>query len=196
MRWKYLSAAPQLASALLFSFLLSACLTSPDPEASYPLAAQDDKPYFAAYQQVSKRVDVINNFETKFTVDASHLTTAFRQAMATRYEHIFKDKEPALAEAASKTGIFVSVYTSNRELSELSRRDLWTIFLEGNGQKIAPTTIQRLSPKERWAPFFPAISPWSQDYLLLFDVPPAAGDAPSSLVLSMASPDGSVRIEF
>ncbi len=176
---------------------MTGCLTSPDPEASYPLAAQDDHPYFKIYSDVSRTVDVIHNFESKIQVGITHLTPEFRQAMAERYEHIFHESQASLAEAGNKTGFFVSLYAANRELADLADKQLWNVTLDGGGkQKLNPTAIQRLSPKERWGPFFPSINPWSQDFLVLFDLPPPSGGGKQGVIFTLSSPDGSVRTEW
>lgn len=173
----------------------SGCITSSDPEVSYPLDARDDQDFAPILKQNSAHFDVIKNFETKYQVHITYLTPAFREAMARRYERIFNEPLTQVAEASQKTGFFISLFTGNRDLIDLDNKDIWTIKLEVGASKLDPSRIERLRPKERWSPFFPEINQWSQEYLVLFDTPPkgSAGDAPQQLFLSLNSPVGSVR---
>ena len=179
---------------ILSMLVLSGCLSSPESQVSYPLEAHDDKPYFQAYEAASIQYDVIHNFETKFLAHMTRVTPSFRQALAQRYQHIWNEPQPLIAEASEKTAFFVTLYTANRELQNISNTDLWNIQLLIDGQTLKPSAIKKLKPKERWQPFFPEINPWSLEFLILFDRNPGNGTEPLKLILS--SPDGSVRAEW
>lgn len=183
-------------SLILTSFLMG-CVSSPEPEVSYPLDALEDEDFAPILKKHTVHFDVIENFETKYQVHITYLTPTFREAMARRYERIFREPLTQVAEASQKTGFFISLFTGNRDLIELDNKDIWSIKLEHGSSKLDPSRIERLRPKERWAPFFPDINQWSQEYLVLFDLPPsgAAGDAPQNpkMFLSLNSPVGSVR---
>lgn len=174
--------------------LLTACLSSPEPEVSYPLEAHEDKPYFEIYQASSVQYDVIHNFETKFKAHITRVTPAFQQALAQRYEHIWREPQVLVRDAAQKSAFFVTLYTANRELEDVANTDVWNIQLQVNGQSLKPSSIRKLRPKERWQPFFPEINQWSLEFLLLFDYPSGSGIEPVKLLLS--SPDGSVEAKF
>ncbi|HYX33058.1 MAG TPA: hypothetical protein VE954_08070 [Oligoflexus sp.] len=175
-------------------FLLTACLSSPEPEVNYPLAAHEDKPYFQAYEAASVKYDVIHNFETRFKAQITRVTPAFQQALTQRYAHIWNEPQPLIQDAAAKTAFFVTIYTANQELENVADADLWNIQLQVSGQTLKPSAIKKLKPKERWQPFFPEINHWSREFLLLFDRQPDNGTEPMKLTLS--SPDGSVRAEW
>ncbi len=172
-------------------FLVTGCLSSLGPEIRYPLEASDDKPYFQIYQAASITYDVVHNFETKFTAHVTRVTPPFRQAIAERYQHIWNEPQPLIVDASQKTAFFVTLYTANRELENVANTDLWNIQLMIDGQTLKPSAVKKLKPKERWQPFFPEITQWSLEFLLLFDRDPGTGTEPLQLVLS--SPDGSVR---
>lgn len=174
--------------------LLTGCLSSPEPEVSYPLEAHEDKPYFSVYEASSHNYDVIHNFETKFQAHITRVTPAFREALMQRYQHIWNEQHPLFAEAADKTAFFVTIYTANRELQNVADADVWNIQLQIDGQTLKPSAIKKLKPKERWQPFFPEINQWSLEFLLLFDRAPGSGQEPMKLILS--SPDGAVRAEW
>jgi hypothetical protein len=184
----------QTRGLVAFLFLLTACISSPEPEVSYPLKARDDKPYFKAYEAASVQYDVIHNFETKFKVHITRVTPDFQQALTQRYAHIWNEPQPLMQEAAQKTAFFVTIYTANPELQDVTDADVWNIQLQLNGQTLKPSAIKKLKPKERWEPFFPEINLWSLEFLLLFDRQPDNGTDPMELILS--SPDGSVRANW
>lgn len=175
-------------------FLLTACLSSPEPEVSYPLEAHEDKPYFKVYEASSVQYDVIHNFETKYKTHITRVTPAFQEALTQRYAHIWNEPQPLMQEASQKTAFFVTIYTANSELQNVADTDVWNIQLQVSGQTLKPSAIKKLKPKERWQPFFPEINLWSLEFLILFDRQPDNGTDPMELVMS--SPDGSVRAKW
>ncbi len=194
-RIKNASAHLAFALSLLSGSLLTACVSSPEPEISHPLNALDDPDFAPILKAVTQHFDVIENFETKYQVHITHLTPPFRESMSRRYERIFGEPLTQVAEASQKVGFFVTLFTGNRDLIDLDNKDVWTIKLESGATKLDPSRIERLRPKERWAPFFPDINKWSQEYLVLFDLPPkgSQGDAKSDIFFNMNSPAGSIR---
>lgn len=175
-------------------FLMTACVSSPEPEVRYPLEAHEDKPYFKVFEAASVQYDVVHNFETKFKAHITRVTPAFREALTQRYQHIWNEPQPLITEAAQKTAFFVTLYTANKDLENIADTAVWNIQLQIAGQTLKPTLVKKLKPKERWKPFFPEINHWSLEFLILFDREAGAGTEPLKLTLS--SPDGSVSAEW
>ncbi|MCX6129876.1 MAG: hypothetical protein NTX25_12555 [Proteobacteria bacterium] len=178
----------------LLLLLLTACLSSPEPEISYPLEARDDPAYFTTYEANSKTYEVIHNFEAKYTAHITRVTPEFREALIKRYEHIWNESQTLMTEAGAKTAFFVTLYTANRNMENISDANLWNIQLQAAGKIFKPSSIKNLSPKERWQPFFPQINQWSKDFLLIFELTPEQSGG--SLKLLLNSPDGSVRSDW
>lgn len=181
-------------------FLLPGCLSTIDAtHLQTPTSVPEDPEYNKIYSESSQQFDFIDKFVTRYKISITQLNTNFRQAMAARHEKVFFEPQPQLTDASQKTAFFVTIYSSNIKLSDLSDERLWSIQLRTGSSVLKPNAIKSLTPKERWQVFFPNITQWSTEYLLLFDqAPPAnqpdAVNATSELIL--ASPDGSITTRW
>lgn len=182
-----------LWSSFLF---LPACLSTIDSTTlQIPRPVADDEAYNKAYADSTVRYDVIHHFETKYKINITQLNANFREALAKRHEDIFHEPQPVLTEASQQTAFFVSIYSQNRALADINDPRLWTVQLKVGNTMLKPSLIKTLSPKERWAAFFPEISLWSSEYLVLFDQQPPANQPDStnfSMEFILSSPNGSV----
>ena len=177
------------------------CVHSMEKEIEVHPRPEDDKDYFNVYNAATAHHEVISNFETKFIVQSTLLSSAFRQAFAKRYQVLYSEKEPVLTEASTRTGFFVSLYTADRELGDMRDVNLWSIQLRKGEDSLKPIKVEKLREKERWRPFFKGISPWSHEFLVIFDSPASASgnqdlvqSKETKLVLS--SQDGRVTMTF
>lgn len=191
----------RLPLVLAISLLPLACVTSPEDEVSFPPSISEDTDYQVAYDDATSYYEIINNFETKFTVQTTLLSSKFRSAFAKRYQKLYNEEQPILNEASQRTAFFISIYTANEDLNNIGDANLWTIQLNKGQQTLRPTKIEKLRDKDRWRPFFTEITPWSREFLVLFDSPaPSSGDQDlvitkeSRLVLS--NQDGRVTITW
>ncbi|MBC7659090.1 MAG: hypothetical protein H7249_05215 [Chitinophagaceae bacterium] len=181
-------------------FLLSGCLSTIDStHLQTPTPVPDDAAYTKIYDESSQKFDFIDKFVTKYKVHITQLNTTFRQALANRYEKVFFEPQPLLAEASQKTAYFVTIYSSDRHLEDMADQRIWSVQLRTGTSVLKPSAITRVQPKERWQVFFPDINIWSSEYLLLFDQAPAANqpdalNAVSELIL--ASPTGSITTRW
>lgn len=184
-----------LPSALL------GCVTSVQKGVTVHQAAPEDPAYSKALDKVTAQYEVIKNFETRYELQATALTLDFRKALAERYERIFDERQPVLGEASDKLAFFVSLYTMNKDVNDLTDQHLWNVQLVNGATPTKPFKIERLSRKERWQPFFPYISPWSKEYLVIFDAP-AGGDSSeeflkkSQIQLIFTNADGKVSMNW
>ena len=183
---------------LIGVFLSLSCISSHGGDILVHPHPEDDSTYFTEYSKATSHHEVVNNFETRFIVQSTILSTPFRKAFAKRYQDLYFEKEPVLTEASQRTGFFVSIYTADPELNDISDANLWTIKLKKGTSHLKPVKIEKLRQKERWRPFFKGISPWSVEYLVLFDAPASLTD--KSLVqvdetqLVLSNQDGRVTI--
>lgn len=205
----YINQRPMAVIKLLFKTALftgllasnSSCLSTLDDAVELNPSIQNDSSYVTTYRKYTNQYEVIENFETKFVINATHLTSDFRQAIASRHKKVFNDPAPVLAEASNKTGFFVSLYVSNDEREDLRDESLWNITLKEGGVSKGPILVKKLSKKERWKNYFPAVNLWTQEYLVLFDSP-STGSADNKLVdqeekiLHISNRDAKVKMNW
>ena len=187
--------------ALAVAMSATACMTSMDEDISLNPSVENDSIYADSYLKHTNQYEVIENFETKYVISATHLTSDFRQAVATRHKKVFEDPAPILSEASSKTGFFVSLYVANDEQEDLRNQNLWNISLKEGQSSKGPILVKKLSKKERWKNYFPAINLWTQEYLILFDSP-STGSANQQLldqekkILLISNADAKVKMSW
>jgi hypothetical protein len=138
-----------------------------------------DSAYASTLSSNSDRVEVIDNFESKFTLDVVKLTPEYLKAFAKRHEQLYKETPPVLTEGGSQAGFVVSLTVPGREISNLSDTAIWTIQMKRGNEVYRPSVVRRLGDKARWRAFFPGVTLWSHEFLVTFDVPTAsAADTP------------------
>jgi hypothetical protein len=190
----------QISIAFLFSLL--GCVSSKEQEIKLAPSINEDSQYANIYRKVTKKYEVIKNFETRVVAQITLLTKDFREALGARYQRIFNEPEPILSEATNKAGVFISIYTSNKDLNHLGDKQLWTVQLDANNQLATPVLIKNLANKPRWKPFFGGISPWTKEYLVLFDQssPAITGlsqmVSPKTLRLILSNADGQINANW
>ena len=166
-------------AALTAMFAWSSCVASMDPGVEESHRPYQDKNYYPQYMSATRSADVIHNFALYYRIHASYLYPEFRNALAKRLQDLYmQDTSGAFAEAGGKAGFIVSVYSIDRDTSDLANTNHWTVLLDTKDGPIRPILVKKISDKKRWENFFEAMSPWSTDYLVVFDVVAAnPGDA-------------------
>lgn len=180
---------------------LLACVTSVEKDVTVHESVPEDSAYSQALDGVTAQFEVIKNFETRYEVQASALTQEFRTALGSRYEKLFNERHPLLSDASDKLAFFVSLYTMNKDVNDLTDEQLWNVQLQNGGALAKPRRIERLSKKERWQPFFPYITPWSKEYLVIFDKPDGGEPSQeflkkSQIQLILTNADGKVSMNW
>lgn len=165
-----------LPKSLILPILLSAlagCTTTSGKETKVeilPTIEQDSK-YEKARQAASRSTTVTKNFETKFIIDVTYLSPEFRSAFAKRAERFTKNKMQFLDENSERSAFFVSIFAPESRVDDLADPNYWTIQLTNSEKTIRPAFVRRLAEKTRWKNFFPAVSNWSSEYMIVFDTP-------------------------
>lgn len=185
-----------LGCLFLGAALLTGCLSTVDSTTlSSPTPVREDAAYAKIYRESSQDFEFVDKFVTKYKIHITQLNANFRQALATRHEKIFLEPQPLLTEASQKTAYFVSIYSQNSRLHDLKNDRLWSIQLRTGSSVLKPSSIQTIEPKERWIAFFPEITTWSSEFLVLFDQAPPLNQPDSVNAVSefiLASPEGSI----
>ena len=185
---------------LIMTLFAAGCVTSTEKEVKLAESIEEDTDYAKVYDKVTSKYEVIKNFETRIVIHTTALTSEFRRALGDRYQKIFNEPEPILEEASNNAGFFVSLYTANKELNDLNNKQLWTIQLDSDNHLKAPVLVKFLSDKPRWEPFFSGISPWSREYLVLFESSQISSNSnsqmlsPKSVKLILSNSDGRISM--
>ena len=95
-----------------------------------------------------------------------------------------------------KTVFFVSLFSPSYELTSLTEGKHWTILLEEKDKKLKPYSVTKVHAKNKWSHFFPFISPWSQEFIIVFNKEEndkTAFENKKNLILSHAKAETSMR---
>ncbi|MBP9706319.1 MAG: hypothetical protein KBD78_01655 [Oligoflexales bacterium] len=146
-------------------------------------SVKEDKPYYESYVLHTRQKVVIKDFEKKFSVVATYMSKNFVTSLMERYKNLFKVNETPLEDVNGKLAFFVSFSTPDREYVDMANKKLWRVFSTIDGNNIEPVVLKKIKEKERWQAFYPEITPWSHEYLVIFDhlVPATAGDSADNL---------------
>jgi hypothetical protein len=179
----------------------STCVSSIDPGVELSSEISDDRDYYKSYQGATRGGDIIKNFGLDYRIHATYLYPEFRTQLAKRLSRLYLQDAGAFTEADSKSGFFVTVFGSERDSTDLSNTNHWTILLEGKEASMRPVLVRKITDKKRWRNFFETISPWSTEYLVVFDTA-AANPGAATLVeaphikLVIASARGKMTMDW
>ena len=163
--------------------LLSACLHRLDSRVEALPDIGSDRRYASAYDSSTRTSRVYRGFEHQFSVNATHLSPAFMQAFRTRHLRLADDHNDIFASSARQrqTAFLVSLATPSH--ADLRNYLTWTVRLRNGDSSSDPVIIKRMRNKDKLELFFRNVTPWSSEYLLVFDPPPRHRADPLQLVL-------------
>lgn len=142
-----------------------------------------DRSYVHAYRSSTRTSRVYRNFEHQFSINATHLSPAFLQAFRDRHRLLSADRSDIFADrAARQTAFLISLATPRP--ADLRDYLTWTVRLHDGDNRLDPVVIKKIGNKDKLELFFQNVTPWSNEYLLVFDPPPHPG--PLQLVLGNA----------
>ena len=152
--------------------------TNHQVELNEPLDSDGD------YQEVLKtkhhKQEVIKNFETKAIINVTLVDGDFLSAYKKRMQKVFKSEESTLiTDVKNHRAYFVSLYCDEYDQCNLSDKNLWTVQLKSDSGLIKPTVIRKVGNKPRWQSFFPGVTQWTNEYLILFPGGSTGGQSPN-----------------
>ena len=153
---------------LFFATGTSSCITSIEKDVAVHASAREDQEYFTAYSAATRSFETIKNFETRHILTVTALQKPFLQAFSARYQRLFQEPQFILSQVGEKMGFFVVLYTQNKNINALDNNTVWNVEVRQGDKVLHPELIKKIKPKERWQPFFPQVSPWTVEYLVLF----------------------------
>jgi hypothetical protein len=149
---------------------LTSCVSSVDPGFEVSDPAHDDSEYYPKYKAATRGGDLIVKFDITYRVNATYLSPEFRSALVKRVEKLYlQDAGGAFQEASSKAGFIVTVYGLDRDTVDLANTNHWTLQFESKEGAVKPVLVKKISDKIRWRNFFETMTPWTTDYLVVFD---------------------------
>jgi hypothetical protein len=175
------------ASALL-AFLLVGCASSRGSlNSDVPPSASSDNNYADVLEKWARSGSVHHLFQKKMDVQAIMLTNEFRAAYLERMTRLRGDTQSSLDESVGRrVGFLVSLSTPERAYENLDDKRLWTAALQLGTLQVQNAEIRPLSDKTLLDPFFPFVTQWSREFLVMFD-PGATGELPQSVILKLKS---------
>jgi hypothetical protein len=162
----------------------------------------EDGAYYKKYQSATRGGDVISTFDILYRIHATYLSPEFRSALVERMGKIYlEDAGAAFQEASAKAGFIVTVYGLDRDTVDLANTNHWTILFENKEGPVKPILVKKIGDKVRWRNFFETISPWTQDYLIVFDktaVNPNAENLVEKPItrLTLTNGEGRIRMDW
>ena len=166
-RSKLLRRAGACALALLAAGTIS-CVTSIEKDVTVHTSALEDRDYFTAYSEATRSFETIKNFETRHILTVTALRAPFLAAFSARYQRLFHEPQFILTEIGERMGFFVVLYTMDKKINALDDASIWNVEVKQGDKVLRPQLIKKIKQKENWQPFFPQISPWTKEYLVLF----------------------------
>jgi hypothetical protein len=180
----------------------SGCVSSIDKGFELNDEIHNDEDYYDKYQSATRGGDLIQKFDVKYRLHATYLSPEFRSALVKRVQKLYmEDAAGAFEEASSKAGFIVTIYGLERETVDLSNTSHWTLIFETKDGPVRPVLVRKINDKIRWRNFFETISPWTSDYLVVFDRA-AVNPGATNLVekpktkLVLATGEGKVQLEW
>ncbi len=183
----------------IFLLCLNAC-TSTSPVTTSDIVVEHheepglDEKYNQTLHLTSKQATIYRNFETKYAVTASYFSKDFIRAFEKRAEEIALPSSPLFAQYAKQQLFFVSIFVPVASQFDLSNQQLWSLKLRQGSLQVAPLLIEALKEKTYWQGFFPFISSWSKEYLLVFPEEPALASNPAPFELRINNAEAAVTL--
>ena len=142
-----------------------------------------DRNYASTYRSSTRTSRVYRGFEHQFSVNATHLSPAFLQAFRDRHRLLAGEQDDMLANNTHPRQDAFLVSLATPTYSDLRDYLTWTVRLRNGDNSSDPVFIKKIHNKDKLELFFHNVTPWSSEYLLVFDSPPQHHVDPLQLVL-------------
>lgn len=179
--------------------LASCTISGPGTLSSIPLSPKEDKSYIEVFNKWHKEINIFSEFQNRIEAHALFLSDDFRKAYHKRFESIRGETiDPFNQETGADFGILISVTTPDHYFEEVDSRNIWTLKLAYGSLDLANPDIRSLKEKEILEPFFPFVSKWSKEFLVVFNLKKEEGKAelPQKVKLSMRSSLATIEMEW
>ena len=160
-----------ILAGLLIAISSNSCVSTSSPNLSLTGSIYDDKSYFPVYDSHTKSYNVIQDFMTNLTIATTAIDPEFNEAFSKRYEEIYKEPHDLVSDIDKKAAYFISIYSPDRKVKKVQSAHVWNIYLNVDGKRIKARSYKRMRPKDKWKYFFPTITFWTNEYLVVFDLP-------------------------
>jgi hypothetical protein len=194
---RFFARAGSLPALLALLLCLGACATIKEV---IPRESPQETMYRETTTEWTREGSLYRGVETMLLARATLKSKQWRQAYASRVRDLYvltpAEHDELLDELSEKREesleIVLSLSAQDFRHANLMRTEAWTIFLESNGRKLYPSSLERLGwPAEKLRAFFPYYSTWQQFYLLTFPRP----ETPEA-TLVIAGPAGKIDLTW
>ena len=130
----------------------------------------EQKPYNQTLEKNLRTTTVYYNYETLYVVSASMLSSQFYEALSNRVRDHYQSMD-VLKNFTINSTVFLSIFSPDYELNDVSNNRIWELFLEIDGRKYPVKSVRKVKEKGAWYSFFPYINNWTTDFIITFDIP-------------------------
>jgi hypothetical protein len=196
------SVVRQAACAVIFGCLNMSCVSSWDKGIKDSESISEDSAYYERYTSATRGGDLIVKFEVKYRIHATYLSPEFRTSLLKRANELYLDDAgDAFKEASSKASFIVTAYGQDRDSVDMLNPNHWTLLFESKEGPVKPVLVKKINDKLRWRNFFETMTPWTTDYLVVFDrvaVNPGADNLVEKPItkLTMATGEGKIMLQW
>jgi hypothetical protein len=189
-------------ASVIIGCLNISCASSMDKGIKATDPIYSDSGYYNQYMSATRGGDLIMRFDVKYRIHATYLSPEFRTSLIKRVNNLYlEDAGESFKEATSKAGFIVTAYGQDRETVDLNNPNHWTLLFESKEGPVKPVLVKKISDKIRWRNFFETMTPWTTDYLVVFDrvaVNPGAANLVETPItkLTMATGEGKIQLEW
>lgn len=163
---------------LLFAAFAAGCSTLKSENIELRDAPQDDRPYFLALEKATRSADIYRNFETDYKIQATLFSPEFKEALRERHKKLMLSDSSAFEETSTKLGFLVSIFAPDSNTIELANKTHWTVLASsGSNHDLQPIMMRKIEDKTRWKNYFHYLNKWTQEWLIVFDIPTVNPDA-------------------
>jgi hypothetical protein len=186
-----------VALLVLAAPILGGCAsTSGGAESSVPVSARADGEYAPVLEKWYRETFVSPAFQKRFEVKAVLLTNEFRKAYLARHARLQGPSQGGQFDDSigSRVGVLLSVFSSDRDFEILEDKRLWTIAMNYGQAELRNPEVRMLPEKALTTPYFPFVSPWSKEFLVVFEPQGGEGGLPDKVELTMRSSMANVEM--
>lgn len=159
---------------------MPACLHLFDARVVLLPAISEDTNYAEVYRRATRTSRVYHNLDHQFSVRATHLSQDFLSAFRIRHRFLTTGDQDMFANQP-QTAFMVSLESPLS--ADLRDYLTWTVHLQQGDTRHDPLVIKRINNKPKLELFFQNVTPWSQEYLLVFASQEDTPISPIQLVL-------------
>lgn len=170
----------------LFLVLVACETTGPQVTTTLHNTKASYEPYEETMEKNSRSETVFANYEQLYVMNVAGFTTEFYDSFTNALNERLRSTA-MLADIRVNSTYFVSIFSPDLEYNDLGNARLWEFILTVDGREYRSSIVRKIIDRDAWAPFFSFMNRWSNEYLIVFEVPESdqvPSDAKRTLTLA------------